>query len=208
MHDSRMSARRFWIRQVTSDPESGGGEGEPNNEQVNQEPAGDDEDSGASSESLGDAGKQALDRMKRNWHGERDRANAAEAKLAEKDKSYEAVLSQFNKRYVRSEVKAAAKGKLSDPGDAFKFLNLDDFKVSEDGEVDGDAINTAIDDLLKSKPYLGAQRARAEGSGEGGARSGDAGNLKQLSRADLATMTPEQILAAKEKGQLKDLLKQ
>ena len=208
MHDSRMSARRFWIRQVTSDPESGGGEGEPNNEQVNQEPAGDDEDSGASSESLGDAGKQALDRMKRNWHGERDRANAAEAKLAEKDKSYEAVLSQFNKRYVRSEVKAAAKGKLSDPGDAFKFLNLDDFKVSEDGEVDGDAINTAIDDLLKSKPYLGAQRARAEGSGEGGARSGDAGNLKQLSRADLAAMTPEQILAAKNKGQLKDLLKQ
>ena len=146
--------------------------------------------------------------MKRNWHGERDRANAAEAKLAAKDKDLESVLSQVNQRYVRSEVKAAAKGKLSDPGDAFKFLNLSDFKVSEDGEVDGDAINTAIDDLLKKKPYLGAQRARAEGSGEGGARSGDAGNLKQLSRADLATMTPEQILAAKDKGQLKDLLKQ
>ena len=207
MHDSRMSARKFWIRSVTDDQE-GGGEGEPNNEQETQEAAGEHEEEEASSDSLGDAGKQALDRMKRNWHGERDRANAAEAKLAEKDKSFEAVMSQFNKRVVRSEVKAAAKGKLSDPGDAFKFLNLSDFKVSEDGEVDGDAINTAIDDLLKSKPYLGAQRARAEGSGEGGARSGDAGNLKQLSRADLAAMTPEQILAAKDKGQLKDLLKQ
>ena len=207
MHDSRMSARKFWVRQVTDDQEAGG-EGEPTNEQENEEPAGEHEDSGASSDSLGDAGKQALDRMKRNWHGERDRANAAEAKLAAKDKDLESVLSQVNQRYVRSEVKAAAKGKLSDPGDAFKFLNLSDFKVSEDGEVDGEAINTAIDDLLKKKPYLGAQRARAEGSGEGGARSGDAGNLKQLSRADLATMTPEQILAAKDKGQLKDLLKQ
>ena len=207
MHDSRMSARKFWVRQVTDDQE-GGGEGEPTNEQENQEPEGGNEDSGASSDSLGDAGKQALDRMKRNWHGERDRANAAEAKLAAKDKSFEAVMSQFNQRYVRSEVKAAAKGKLSDPGDAFKFLDLRQFEVSEDGEVDGEAINTAIDDLLKKKPYLGAQRARAEGSGEGGARSGDAGNLKQLSRADLAAMTPEQILAAKNKGQLKDLLKQ
>ena len=207
MHDSRMSARKFWVRQVTDDQE-GGGEGEPTNEQENEEPAGEHEDSGASSDSLGDAGKQAHDRMKRNWHGERDRANAAEAKLAAKDKDIETVLSQVNARYVRSEVKAAAKGKLSDPGDAFKFLNLSDFKVSEDGEVDGDAINTAIDDLLKSKPYLGAQRARAEGSGEGGARSGDSGNLKQLSRTDLAAMTPEQILAAKDKGQLKDLLKQ
>ena len=207
MHDSRMSARKSWVRQVADDQE-GGGEGEPTNEQENEEPAGEHEDSGASSDSLGDAGKQALDRMKRNWHGERDRANAAYAKLAAKDKDLESVLSQVNQRYVRSEVKAAAKGKLSDPGDAFKFLNLSDFKVSEDGEVDGEAINTAIDDLLKKKPYLGAQRARAEGSGEGGARSGDAGNLKQLSRADLAAMTPEQILAAKDKGQLKDLLKQ
>ena len=208
MHDSRMSARKFWIRSVTNEQESGGGEGEPNNEQENQESEGEHEDSGASSESLGDAGKQALDRMKSKWQSERKRANEAEAKLSTKDKDLESVLSQVNQRYVRSEVKAAAKGKLSDPGDAFKFLDLKQFEVSEDGEVDGDAINTAIDDLLKSKPYLGAQRARAEGSGEGGARSGDAGNLKQLSRADLATMTSEQILAAKEKGQLKDLLKQ
>ena len=207
MHDSRMSARKFWIRSVT-DGQEGGGEGEPTNEQENQEPTGETENEGASPESLGDAGKQALDRMKSRWHSERDRANAAEQKLAAKDKDLETVLSQVNQRYVRSEVKAAAKGKLSDPGDAFKFLDLKQFEVSEDGEVDGEAINTAIDDLLKKKPYLGAQRARAEGSGEGGARSGDAGNLKQLSRADLATMTPEQILAAKDKGQLKDLLKQ
>ena len=207
MHDSRMSARKFWIRSVT-DGQEGGGEGEPTNEQENQETAGEHEEEEASSDSLGDAGKQALDRMKSRWHSERDRANAAEQKLAAKDKDLETVLSQVNQRYVRSEVKAAAKGKLSDPGDAFKFLDLKQFEVSEDGEVDGEAINTAIDDLLKKKPYLGAQRARAEGSGEGGARSGDAGNLKQLSRADLATMTPEQILAAKDKGQLKDLLKQ
>lgn len=207
MHDSRMSARRFWLRHVT-DEQEGGGEGEPVNEQESQEPAGEHEDEGEEPDSLGDAGKKALDRMKGRWHSERDRANAAERQLAEKDKDLESVLAQVNQRYVRSEVKAAAKGKLSDPGDAFKFLDLKQFEVSEDGEVDGDAINTAIDDLLNKKPYLGAQRARAEGSGEGGARSGDAGSLKQLSRADLATMTSEQILAAKDKGQLKDLLKQ
>lgn len=207
MHDSRMSARRFWLRHVT-DEQEGGGEGEPVNEQESQEPAGEHEDEEEDSDSLGDAGKKALDRMKGRWHSERDRANAAERQLAEKDKDLESVLAQVNQRYVRSEVKSAAKGKLSDPGDAFKFLDLKQFEVSEEGEIDGDAISTAIDDLLEKKPYLGTQRARAEGSGEGGARSGDAGSPKQLSRADLAAMTPEQILAAKNKGQLKDLLKQ
>ena len=199
----RKSARRFWISQIVPE-EPGGGEGEENLNNQTPDPSGEgDEGEAPGAESLGDAGKQALDRMKAKWKAERDRANAAESRLSSQPSTDDA-LAKINARMVRAEVKAAAKGKLSDPADAFRFLDLKQFDVDENGDVSEDVIAAAIDDLLTKKPYLGAQRARAEGSGEGGARTGQ--GLPQLTRADLARMTPQQIMAAKEKGQLKNLL--
>lgn len=58
-----------------------------------------------------------------------------------------------NRRIVRSEIKAAAGGVLSDPEDAAALLgDLDRFVVKD--EVDTKAIKSAIDELVKSKPYL------------------------------------------------------
>lgn len=171
-------------------------------------------DTGA--DALGDAGKQALDRMKAKLKDERTKRQAAERALADKepgDETAQAVraaettaLAKANTRIVRSEVKAAASGKLADPADAYKFLDLDQFEVDEDGNVDEDEIAEAIDELVKNKPYLAAQGGRRfTGSGDGGARK-DA-RPKQLTRADLARMTPQQIADAQAKGQLADLLK-
>jgi hypothetical protein len=76
-----------------------------------------------------------------------------------------------NRKIVRAEIKAAASAKFADPADAIAFLNLDDFTVDDDGEVDGEAIMAALDDLLKKKPHLGAKgAARWSGSGDGGHR--------------------------------------
>lgn len=111
-----------------------------------------------------------------------------------------------NERILRSEVKAAAAGKLADPADAYKFLDLGKFDVADNGDVDAEEIAEAIDDLIKSKPYLAAATAtRWQGSADGGARNGSAGP-QQLTRDDLKGMSPEAIVAAKKDGKLKNLL--
>lgn len=154
-------------------------------------------------ESLGDAGKKALDAMKAKWHEERAKRQDLERQMAEQPDQSEA-MQRVDRRYLRSEIKAAAKGKLADPADAFRFLDLDEFQVSEDG-VDESAIAEAIDKLVASKPYLGvAQRDFVEGSADGGARK--ASGPRQLTRADLAGMTPQQIDDARTAGQLADLM--
>ena len=111
-----------------------------------------------------------------------------------------------NERILRSEVRAAAAGKLADPADAIRFLELDKIDISDDGEVDGGDIADAIDALLKTKPYLAAATAtRWQGTADGGARNGPTGP-QQLTREDLQGMSPDQVMAAKKAGQLKNLL--
>lgn len=122
-------------------------------------------------EGLGEAGLRAL-------RAERARADEAERKRiaaeAERDelrtknqtaeeKAIEAAKKagrdeatlEANRRIARSEIKAAAGGKLQDAEDAASFLgDLDRFIVK--GEVDSKAITSAIDELVKAKPYLAA----------------------------------------------------
>lgn len=137
---------------------------------------------------LGDAGKQAIDRMKAERKEARDsaaaekaRADALQAKLdgkeaehtaaQEKAATEAAALAKANGRILRSEVKAAAKGVLADPADAYKFLDLDSFEVSDDGEVDDAAIEAALKDLVEKKPYLAVQDGkRFQGGADGGTR--------------------------------------
>jgi hypothetical protein len=110
-----------------------------------------------------------------------------------------------NQRILRSEIKAAAAGKLADPADAYKFLDLDKFDIT-DGDVDAEEIADAIEDLIKTKPYLAAATANKwQGSADGGARNGPAGP-QQLTRDDLKGMSPQEVMAAKKAGQLKNLL--
>lgn len=174
------------------------------------------------SEALGDAGKKALDAMKAERKAARDaaaaekaRADALQAKLdgkeaehqaeQEKRETEKAALAKANQRILRSEIKAAAKGVLADPADAYKFLDLDSFEVGEDGEVDDAAITAALTDLVSTKPYLAAQGGRFQGSADGGARN-DTTKAAQLTRSDLNGMTPQQIEAARKEGRLNDVL--
>ncbi|WKV74732.1 hypothetical protein AW27_026365 [Streptomyces sp. PCS3-D2] len=170
----------------------------------------------AGADALGDKGKRALASMKGKWRAERDRARELEQRLAEKDGADEAAamrrqaeqdaVAKANARIIRSEVKAAAKGVLADPADAFKFLDLDQFEVDEDGNLDEDEVADAIQDLIKSKPYLAAAPAkRFQGTGDGGAAR-KASRPKQLTRADLKSMTAEAIDRAREDGRLDDLM--
>lgn len=198
--------------------EGGEGEGEP---PIEGDPA-----------ELGDAGKKALDSMKAQWKAERDKAAAAEksaANRAAKVKDLEAQVAKFegreaefeaaqeakkiqdealakaNDRIRKAEVRAAAKGVLQDPQDAFVHLDLSSIEVGDDGDVDLQQVNDALTDLVEAKPYLAVQdERRFQGSADAGTRNGS--KASQLTRADLAGMSPEQIAEAKNDGQLDDLL--
>jgi len=144
---------------------------------------------------LGDAGKKALDAMKAERNAAREAAKTAADELAalkaqaegreaehkaqqEAQRVKDEALAAANERILKAEVRAAAATKLADPADALRFLNLSDFEVGADGEVDASQVAKAIDDLIKSKPYLGAQGGqRFQGSADGGARNGSATSI-------------------------------
>jgi len=180
----------------------------------------DDEPDPEGSDQLADAGKKALDAMKTQRNAERQKRRDLEGRIAELEKpkgdtpdaaaitatATKAERDRGNARILRSEIKAAAKGVLADAADAFKFLDLSKFDVSDDGEVDEDEIADQLADLIKSKPYLAAQSGkRFQGSGDGGPRNG--GSVKsQLSEADMASMTPAAIDKARLDGRFDKLL--
>lgn len=211
-----------WLEGEGGDDEAGGGEdGQDEGQDAadsgdGQDDAADEEGDDEGADELGDKGKQALARMKEKWRTERDKRREYEQKYteatandgddADRRKAESEALAKANARIVRSEVKAAAAGKLADPKDAYRFLELDKFEVDDDGNVDEDEIAEAIEDLIKNKPYLAAQGGRRfQGGADGGTRK--EARPKQLTRADLAGMTPQQIADAKAKGQLANLLK-
>lgn len=170
----------------------GGGQGDPASQ---GDPAG-----GAGDPDLGDAGKRALDAERTRAKSEEKARKAAErraselearlAQLEENGKSEsEKLLAQARKeadqaarteersraarRILTSEIKAAAGGKLADPADAVRLLDLDEFKVDDDGEVDAKSISSAIEGLLKDKPYLAAKSTATVGSADGGSRGSE-----------------------------------
>jgi hypothetical protein len=145
--------------------------------------------------------RSEFDALKAKADGKEAEFLAAQENQRIKDEA----LSAANQRILKSEVKAAAKGVLADPQDAYKFLDLDSFEVSDDGDVDESAIKKALEDLVASKPYLAAQGKRFQGTADGGARN-DASQPSQLTREDMKRMSPEQITEAEAKGQFDDLL--
>lgn len=131
---------------------------------------------------LGEAGKKALDRMKAERAAAKKEAAAAKKTAAEerrksadlarkvaefedKDKTEldratakaERSAEQAAKavaRAVAAEVKAGAQGKFADPTDATDALMRDPAKyVDADGDIDTDAIEADLADLLERKPH-------------------------------------------------------
>lgn len=208
----KFNRNREFLRYVV-DAESDGGAGDPPADPAPADPAGSDD--------LGDPGKKALDAMKEREKAARAEARTLKAQLAAlqaaadaKDKPAEeaaldaarregeaAAMTKANERLLALEIRATAAGKLNDPTDALRLLDLSAFEVGADGVIDTEAIADAIDGLIKSKPYLSAtpQRRPAEGSADGGTRKADASGPKQL--YSTAGMSPAQIEAARVAGQ-------
>ena len=129
-------------------------------------------------DALGDKGKQALDRMKQTVKDTRaelagwkalgmtpDEARALVAASRKPEDGPDEALVDDNGR------PAALRDELADPKDALVHIDLAQFEVDADGNIDEDEVADAIADLLTKKPYLGVQDAkRFQGAGDGGAR--------------------------------------
>ena len=180
-------------------------------------------------DALGDPGKKALDAMKAERKAANDRAKAAEARAAElaaklegreaehaaeqeRQRAKDEALAAANKRILAAQLKLEAKGKLADVSDALLNISLDEFEVSDDGDVDSDALASAIDDLLADalasaiddllarKPHLAADKRRFDGAADQGAQVPT--RLTQLSAADLENMSPAEVNQARREGRL------
>ncbi|WP_017612109.1 hypothetical protein [Nocardiopsis salina] len=170
------------------DAPEGEGDGEPEGGEQNDDQGepGDGEGEPEGAAQLGDPGKKALAAQKQKWRSERDKRRELEKQLAEATKTKgdgdeptpdqiradaeQAATAKANRRIVKAELKAAAAGRLADPSDVNAFIDLDQFEVDGDGELDADEISEAITDLLTRKPHLASgEKRRFQGGGDGGA---------------------------------------
>ena len=118
--------------------------------------------------------------------------------------------AKANARILKSEIRAAATGKLADPADAALYLDLSTFDVNDDGDVDSDALAEAIADLISRKPHLGvAKQNRFDGGADQGAKGRESGP-PQWTEADLQKADREgrsdDIAKAKAAGNLNTIL--
>jgi hypothetical protein len=113
--------------------------------------------------------------------------------------------AKANSRILKAELRAAAAGKLADPSDAAAFIDLAQFEPDAEGNFDADEISGAISDLIKRKPHLAAKAQGFQGAGDGGARTNGSGP-KQVTDAELKTMSADQIVQARREGRLTKLM--
>lgn len=149
--------------------------------EADPDPEPDDDPDPEGADKLGDEGKRALNRMKadkaaakREAAAERKRREDAERRVQEfedRDKTeLEKAAAKAEReaeraakataRAVKAEVKAAAV-EFADPDDAAAFLDLSKY-AGDDGEIDTEALQADLTDLLERKPHLRKQAAAPE----------------------------------------------
>lgn len=114
--------------------------------------------------------------------------------------------TQLVNRAVRAEIKALAADLFADPSDAAAFLDVSKY-ATDDGDVDTERISADLAELLTKKPHLGKPQQKGMPPNPAqGATAAPSSNIGQLSREDLARMTPEQINTARKEGRLNNVL--
>lgn len=139
---------------------------------------------------------------------ERETANLGpdEKALAEARREAAAeATSAANKRILRTELRAIAKGRLADPADALLYLDPDEF-VGDDGEPDTEAIEEAISDLLTKRPYLGVDTGEKFRGGVDQGAKGKQAKASQLSKAEIEKLSPAELMKAYQEGRVDQLI--
>jgi hypothetical protein len=136
-----------------------------------------------------------LDEIEKANQTELERAQARAAELEQREQRAKQTL-------IEAAVLAeGTRQQAIKPEHLHRLIDLNEVTVGDDGRVTG--VSEAVKAFLDTNPeYVGT--ARAAGSADQGAR-GSSG-VKQLTEADLKTMTPDQIVKAHEEGRMSALL--
>lgn len=151
---------------------------------------------------LTDEQKQKLaefDRLEAANKTELERAQEAAQKNAERAQAY------LNSA-VTAKIEALATG-FADPSDAVSSLDAKSF-TNESGEIDSAAIKDALADLLTRKPHWAKApetRTPAPNPAQGSSGSGPSGT-PQVTREQMASMTPAEIDKAYAEGRMSHVL--
>lgn len=136
---------------------------------------------------------------------ELEQANATElekavARAEKAEAERQSAIEAANKRLVEAAVLAEATAqKAIRPEHLHRLIDTGQVTVGDDGQVTG--AKEAVEAFLKANPeYVGSP---AGGGADQGAREG---GVKQLTRDQLKTMTPEQIVKARQEGRLDSVL--
>lgn len=206
---------RPWLRFITEESGTPGEGGTPPEETADEPEtsgtpeSGQEETDGTDFREKYEAQRKINRDLEKKLKGEAGTLTKANEELQAKIDAFETAeqekVTTLSQRVLRAEMRAAAAGKLSDPSDALRFIDLDEFEISDDGEVDGSALESAIAKLLEEKPYLAAKGGgNVMFESPGGRREGNPPS--QLSQADLKNMTPQEINAAYREGRMKNLV--
>lgn len=135
---------------------------------------------------------------------------AEEQAIAERIREATAeVTSKANQRLIAAEIRAAATGKVKNPALALKLIDMSGIDVSDDGEVDSDALEAAITTLLADYPELAADGSKFGGAADQGAKNKSSTvtqwTEQDLTRADAAGDS-DGIAKAKAEGKLDNIL--
>lgn len=135
-----------------------------------------------------------------------DKEPAEQAIEQARREAREEAQTAFNQRLVQAELKAALAGKVSDTALALKVIDTSVIDVGDDGEVDSQSVTDAIEAALKDYPVLKpADLRKFSGTADQGTK-GKATRPQQLTREELKSLTPEQVVAAEAAGQLDTLM--
>lgn len=142
-----------------------------------------------------------FDELEQQNKTELEKANERAAQL---EREHAEALQQLQDSRLRTAVVTeAAKRNVVDPDAALALLDRANLEFGDDGTPTN--IADAMDQLLKARPYL-VGGGRPAGTADLGARGGAVGQ-GQLTRDDLKTMTPQQIVQARKEGRLSDAVK-
>lgn len=142
------------------------------------------------------ATKAELDKLRKAAMSDQEKAVAEAEERGRKEATTEAATLLASAR-----IEAALTGVVPDPADVVEELNLARY-ITEDGKVDSEAVAK----LREKYVALAAPSGKPAIPGvPAGART-DAG-VRQLTREEIKSMTPEQISEARSKGQFADLMK-
>ncbi len=135
------------------------------------------------------ASKSALEQAQERERMATERATAAEA-------------ARSNTMMETAVLLAASQAGAVKPQQVFALLPKNAVTVGDDGQVTG--VEEAVKAFLAENKHLVGSSSTPTGDGDGGGRGES--SPAQLSRDDLKTMNPDEIVKAKAEGRLNDLL--